>query len=634
MSKTKTFLTSLLSFFFWLTLLLIFWVFSLNLFWDFIHPTDKIALEEKAPVKNGYNYLIIAREGLEKSAYEWAQYREAHYQVKVKILEEPVILDSEKMLNEIQHRTAGLDIDELEVKLPQIVDAVIAESLDKEQKDARYIQETIQEAIQETYFQSGKAYPFYVLLIGSDDSGQLSYLPHHYYHVSADKAEFLPFTEIRGDSGYTFDEENDVWLPIAIGRIPFNDNSTVLSKLESTQEYENSPISAFESSQMSIVASDAGWGDAFATLTELGIQNLIKTELSPSFNYQIINGNYKSPYSLPPAMYSSHITETLKNKSLWFSYIGHGGGGMGPARISKDEYASMLLPEEAHRIEDTQNTIMTFVACTTDSLAKPLFSTETGPVATLSSSNITFAYPNTFLQKDLMLLLINDQVETVGEWTRLAKQGYFMPEMNRSFFFWFSHSYLDKIFDLVLGSDEEEYIVTEKDLIDYQNYAYNLFGDPALRIAYPERGVDIQGETSFARNNTKFSFSGESDYEEGTTLLVYLKYYPGNIPFIKNTAQSNSLETFNVANDFILSTTNVKVDENGAFSGEIDVSVPSSDLYILEAASLSSPGSIGYDKVYVGFPVHLIFSNVKTWWIFILILFIWRIIKKTKHKSL
>lgn len=634
MSKAKPRLTSLFFFLFWSTLIFIWGVLSLNIFWDLIYPTGKIELQENKPVEGSYNYLIIAREKLQDSAYEWAQYRGKDYQVKVVILDEPVIVSSEQMLSEIQRRSSGLDIDELDSKLPEIVDTVIAESRYKEQSDRDYSREIIQEVIQDTYFQSGEPYPFYVLLIGSDDLAQLSYLPYHRYQVPVDKAEFLPFTEIRGDSGYTFDEKNNRWLPIAIGRIPLDDNSSVLSKLKSAQEYENNPVGGIENAQMSLVASDAGWGDAFAALTESGMQNLIKTELSPDFNYRIINGNYKSIYSLPAAMYSPLIVETLQNQSLWFSYVGHGGGGMGPARIAEEKYASMLLPEDLSTIENAQNTIMTFVACETDSLAKSLFSSETGPVATLSSSSITFAYPNTFLQKDLMLLLINDQIETVGEWTRLAEQGYFMPEMNRSFLFWFVRSYLDKIFDLVLGPDEEGCTVTENDLIDYQNYAYNLFGDPALRISHPKRDIKIKGKPSFALNNTRIAFRGESNLKEGTTILIYIKYYPGNIPFIEKAEEQNSLETFNLANSFTLNATSVKVGQDGDFGGEINVSVPASDVYILEATALSSPSSTGYDKVYVGFPVHLVFSNAKTWWILILFLVISGIVRKRKNKSL
>ncbi len=622
MFKIKPRLTSLLSSFFWFILLLIWGILSANIFWDFIHPAGKIAPEEKAPVENGHNYLIIARENLEESAYEWARYREKDYHVKVEILDEPIVLGSEKMMNEVHQRASGLELDELEEKLPLIFDEILSESLEDEQD--------IKDIIQETYIQSGEPYPFYVLLIGSDDSGQLSYLSPYHYFLPEDKAEFLPFAEISGDSGYTFDEKNNLWLSIAIGRIPFNNNSAVLSKLESTQEYENNPINGFENAQMSIVASDAMWGDSFATLTELGIQNLIKTELSPDFNYQIINGNYKSPYSLPVAMYSPYIAKTLENRSLWFSYIGHGGGVMGPARISANKYATMFSLEDASLIENTENTIMTFVACMTDSLVRPLFNSATGTVATFSSSSITFAYPNTFLQKDLMLLLINDQIETVGEWTRLAKQGYFMPEMNRSFLFWFSQSYLDKILDLILGPDEEGNTVTEKDLINYQNYAYNLLGDPALRIAYPQRNLNIQGKPSFTLNDTKLTFSGESELKENTMLLVFLKHYPGNIPFTENSAQPNSLETFSTVNDFILNATTAKVNKNGDFNGEIEISVPTNGVYILEATSLSSPSSVGHDKIYVGLSGKFVFSSPKVWWLAILLILSMAIIKRNK----
>ncbi len=385
---------------------------------------------------------------------------------------------------------------------------------------------------------------------------------------------------------------------------------------------------------MNLVASDSGWGNIFAGLTEFGMQSIIKTELSPDFNYQITNGNYQSVYSLPAEKYPQHIFTTFENGSLWFSYVGHGGAGIGPARISPHEYSNMFSDKEIPSFENAQNTIMTFIACTSDELAKSLFASKAGPVATLSSSTITFAYPNTFLQKDLMLLLINDQISTVGEWTRLSKMGYLIPETNRSFLIWFTHTYLDNIFDLILGPEPEESIITEEDIIYYQIYSYNLLGDPALQIAHPKRTLEIQSESAIIRNNTEIYFSGKSNLEPRTKVLVFLKYYPGNIPVIDSTFSTNSLSAYNAANNFILSATTAEITESGDFTGTINVSVPASDAYILEAATLSAPTTVGYDILYIGFPIKLLLTDIWFWWIAILILkvsLIWHTLRKMKY---
>jgi len=621
LSKIRAFFAFTLRAFFWLILVLTWIALSASIFWDSIYPSEKIIPEERNPVQNGYNYLIIAPATLKESASKWAEFRESDYQVELSLLLDEDTRWDEQM-KEISQRIAdeGAQTDESRIK--EIVGEVLNEYT---------LENQIKEIIQETYKQSGEPYPFFVLLIGSEDPNDSSYLPRHRYIVPEEEANFLPFHDIEGDAGYTFDTNNDRWLPIAIGRIPLSDNFSVLQKLKNTHTYENNPLNGLEHTQVNIIASDGGWGPVFAKSTELALQKVIETELSLDTNYHVINGNYESVYSVPKEQYTQEIIKSFEMNPLWVSYVGHGGSGLGPAHISEKEYAEMFTVEDVSSVGNAQNTMMTFVSCTSEELAKPLFSNPGGPIATISSSRITFAYSNTFLQKDLMLLLINDQVSAVGEWMRLAKIAYRKPEMNRSFLIWLARTYLDPVLETILGADPSTGVITYKEIIDYQIYTYNLYGDPALQIPHAKRTIDIQSRSFLTRKNSFLFFDGKSDLDEGAPLLVFIKYYPGKIPVIDSAIPANSVESFNAANDFILGATAVTTQKDGTFSGSIEVPDVPNGAYVLEVITPKTPTSVGHDIVYIGFPFLFLFYNSKTWWLVLTIVFfasLFRSIKK------
>ncbi len=551
------------------------WLFiSLDLLWPVLFPIQASIPAEKPPGKSGVNYLVIAPQAFSGVAAEWAAYRQASGFQAATVLLSP------------------------EQKTPQ----------------------AIAQLIQETYYQSGSPYPFYVILLGPPYSHANAdiFLPPHKFKVAAPITQLYGYEYILGDSGYTFDEQRKQWLPIAIGRIPFEEEVLIHQALSKTKRYEMDSANGLSALQVNLTASDAAWGDAFGKLAETMLRQFAGHFISPDINFKIVYGFSQSAYSLPTDQYASRINESLNGSPLWWTYVGHGGDALGPAIGKNGEWVDMYDSNAALSMPDVNQTIATFVACTLGDYERPSFShliamLPQGPVAVFAASDITFDVPNTFLQRDLMTLALNKQVETVGEWTRLAKFGYQHAAYDRTFFVWLLHQQLDELYNRTIVADcDATDVFTEQDAIEHQLYGYNLFGDPALHIKHAKRDLEVTSRLAGPFDWGEIYVHGKSALPQGTPIAVWLKPFPGSRLDVQ--PESDPVERFEQANRMALAATMTQVEAGGTFEGNLRTPGLALGKYVVTAASLSAPTVVGHDILYVGLPWQEWLTNRWLWW--------------------
>lgn len=569
-----------------LALIILTWgVLSLAFLWPWIAQLRDTTPPLRLPPAAGYNYLIIAPKNFRESALEWADYRrQSGYQVKVALLDE-------------QQRTTA----------------------------------QVAKLIRETYFSSQSPYPFFVLILGhahTEIAHPESYIPTYTLPITPQEADIVGYDTIAGDSGYAFDPETNTWLPIIIGRLPFFYEEWVFAKLADVRQYEKSSLSALQRRQVELIASDANWGDAFALLMEAGLREFARAYLPPDVNLHTIYGYPRSVYSLPLEKYPREVLSRFNAGALWVSYVGHGSDyALGPATSLDGTTATML---DYQSVVDfplaMNNTIVTFTACavgTLDSssdipsLAELLTMPIGGKaIATFAASRITFEIPNTFLQKDLMLLLFDERVQTLGEWVQRAKFGYANPALDSSLTLWLFKQFAATIYNWLIIAPDCPCNFEDEQIYLWHLWSYNLFGDPALRIAR----YTAQAEISPALFWQPFGiggalkFSGHIEADAGKLpkeVQVFLKPAPGSDIPVKGENRSQ-WQVYQTVNRAYLGQSSAKVLEDGSFRGEIGVpAATKSGKYVLEVIGGEAHGM---RVVYLGFPLAELLRSKIVWW--------------------
>ena len=561
---------------------------TLTLIWPAMIAGRETYPEPRLPTAGGYDYLVIAPRNLFESAQAWVEYR----------------------------KTCGY----------RAVAYMIDNTATSEQ---------IRWVIHEIYHRSGDPYPFFVLLLGHahpDSPYPESYLPTDRLRLSKGESLTWGYKSVPGDGGYAYDPKSDQWLPIAIGRIPALENRSAQDILVRVQKYEIQPPVGEGRTRVEVIASSTDWGAWIDQAFERLLNFYAYTNLPGYLEMHVLTGNPDSSYSYPLEDLVNETARRFDSGALLVSYIGHGGDDVLLPAFSRDGYYTWLFSlEDLHRVQRASDSVMTFVACDVGqfdlpgnriSLAEALLLYDRGPVATYAASRITFPLPNAILEMDLLQTMVQEKLPTVGQCLQRVRDAPDNP-IDPSFLTWFGRKVVPYLYVLTTGEFSIGKI-TPQSCYPWQRYAYNLFGDPALALAYPTIGLEVEPRFQWLPLGQKLSFYGKGPLATGQTVYVSVNYpagaaseYSGNIKdqrFIY--ARSNSKA---------LTTTSVSVDRNGQFRGELEL--PSglpAGRYILQAITMTDKETlIGNENLYIGFSPSLIFGSTSLWWLIISIV-LWR----------
>lgn len=535
-------------------LLLLWGISTLNIAWLPLITFFDNTPNQKTPVSSTYNYLIISTERLKNYAENWSEYRASTgYKVRTVLLKEGAT------------------------------------------------EENVREAILNTYAESGRPYPFYVLIIGHahpNSNVPEAYIPTAHFQIAPKYKGLLQSEFVSGDNGFIANTEDFSFLPIAIGRIPvgawilklsdpefYPFNHNMFERIES---YEKNPPTGKQLNQFEFIASDSLWGDTFGTMIEKAMLSFSEANMPNYVNPYIIYGYGKSKYSLEIDQYPASIAERMSKGSLWFSYVGHGGDILGPATSKTGEVAPMFSAWDVITKYDLSKTILTFVACTTTEidregnvpgLSESLYTFMGGPVAVFGSSKITFATPNTFLQKDLMFTMYNEQPKTIGIWLLQSLFGYSNPKNDRSISMFTFHRLIEPIYSLTIKEEPNQNNVKISNQIIYfwHAYTYILLGDPAMRLAPPVKSLDIS-IIEHKGNLIKYKITG--NFSENAKIITTIRRKLNSST--TNTGNQNNINE--AVNDLVVAETNNQAINSKVFDGEIVMpsNMPSGE-YILQS---------------------------------------------------
>jgi len=555
----------------------------------------------RPPQPSGTDYLIVAPEALSHSAQAWADYRrERRYATQT------LLLSSD---------TATV--------------------------------ERVRESIQRIYLESGRPYPFYVLLLGHAHPGSsftASYLPADRLDVTPEYAAVLGYDYIASDSAYAVESDPfSPLLPIAIGRVPARTDEEALRVLDRVRSYEARPPSGTGRAQIELVASDSKFGPKFNRLIEWLVTFMVEEYMPADYRWHMLYGNPDSAYTYPVRDFPNEVARRLDQGAQLVTYIGHGSSdGLGPALSTDGTRGRIFDLDDLPLVKDASASVFMALACSageydspgnTPSLAEALLLYPDGAAATYAASRLTEPAANTLLGKDLFQVLLADHAPTTGEWIWQAESNFRNPGADRALSIWLLIRTVPPLYARTIESSREIPSVDVQKLYVVQQHAYNLFGDPALALAHPRAELDVRPRLLWQPFGRRVPFTGGGGLQPGQTITVTLDALPGTI-LPTDTVPNDTATRYAQANDKTVNQASVTANAEGKFAGEIQLppGLPSGH-YLLRALTIKDGVTlVGTHDVYLSWPpIGDILTSTIVWWLLVSTVLLRKIASQRRH---
>ena len=269
---------------------------------------------------------------------------------------------------------------------------------------------------------------------------------------------------------------------LAVGRFPARDAVELAGFVERTIAYERDVAPAEWRRDFAFIAGEGRFGPVIDTVLESVFTKIVSEMIPYHFDVDLTYHSATSPYFYPPSRFSDRVVERMNEGALVYTYVGHG---------SEQSFDGQIL-----RVDDVgdvsceaRNPVVFVLACETghydnpgqDCIGEALLRRPDGPVAFLGSSRDSQPYANGLLGFGLVLeLFSDDRPATFGETIVAAKRRMVSDPKNPE------RTRFDAMATMFLTPQE-----MESQRIEHLAL-YNLLGDPALRLAYPDAACRIE----------------------------------------------------------------------------------------------------------------------------------------------
>ncbi len=272
--------------------------------------------------------------------------------------------------------------------------------------------------------------------------------------------------------------------PLAVGRIPARTPAEVRAAVDKIVAYETGPVHGDWARRISVFAGPGNFGaiaDAFLERAATAILDSIPYD----FDIRVTFAKPDSPYAYAFDRLTGKIADELAAGALVAVYTGHGSERSLDSVMWRGQWYSIGDTEGLAGVRTAQgNPFFISLTCLTGafgrpdaprSLAEEMALNRDGPVATFAASARSHPLANIALGQGFLEHLFRHRVGTIGEAVREARKGLERPNVPQISF---------------LTDDDDGQMWKENDAM------YNLFGDPATRLRYPEAAEVVAAATS------------------------------------------------------------------------------------------------------------------------------------------
>lgn len=294
--------------------------------------------------------------------------------------------------------------------------------------------------------------------------------------------------------------------PLAVGRLPARSEAEMSAMVGKIVRYETVPAGDWQRRVM-VVGSPANFGPVADAVIEWQATTLLDQLLPYDYDVNVLFAKPDSPYAYPFDRLGKKIIEDINAGALLAVYAGHGN----PESFDDAYFQGFRFPigtvQDLDALDAKSGSpVFISLTCHTGtfgaerrSIGETLMLNQKGPVAVFASSQVSHPYPNYLFAETLLENLLGKRTATLGEGIVAAKLQ--MPGRR------------------ILAAellDPGDHDATKAEHL----YLYNLLGDPATRLRYPQQASMELSATRVAAGSTLRITANAAGLGDGTARVT------------------------------------------------------------------------------------------------------------------
>lgn len=262
---------------------------------------------------------------------------------------------------------------------------------------------------------------------------------------------------------------------LAVGRIPartLDELSVVVSKIV---RYETAAADGEWRRRLAVFTGPARYGKVIDTVVESLGGHLLDNMVPYDYDLRFLFAKPDQTYAYPPTRLTERLTGVLSSGALIAGYVGHGNIDTFDGVYFRHHRYPIGTVEQAEtfKAKDGGHPFFVSLACLTGaydlapqrSIGVGMAMNPNGAIAVVAGSRVVHPYANALYAQSFITSYMKERPETIGEG---------MLAMKRR-----ARDFRNPLVEAWLKTDGEALMVEHDGL-------YNLFGDPATRLRYPD----------------------------------------------------------------------------------------------------------------------------------------------------
>lgn len=316
---------------------------------------------------------------------------------------------------------------------------------------------------------------------------------------------FTVNTLIGGETGtdnWFVDFDEDSIPEVSIGRLPVTSRKELKTIINKIINYEKNKKTGNWRKTISFFSADEeSIPEEMFSVIELEVSRIFSMVVPYEFDVNATLAYRGSNYRYIPEKFPDMVAKRVNEGALVFTYFGHGDKDwLGP--VIKDKKHLPIFKSKYLKLLKNKDKLPVFflICCLVGgfdfpdkkTLSENLLFNKNGAIAIFASTRVSDPYGNAIIAKELLQQVFKEKRKTIGEVILYAKKNLIH---NNDYLRKKIDSFADIMVDYMakdypeLKENKEKYLNETK---KYHNYLYNLAGDPALLISYPDYFLDLK----------------------------------------------------------------------------------------------------------------------------------------------
>jgi hypothetical protein len=262
---------------------------------------------------------------------------------------------------------------------------------------------------------------------------------------------------------------------LAVGRVPARSREDAAAFARKVVGYETAQPAGAWQRRLTVFTGPAGFGGLVDGMIERTAERLLDDEVSYDFDVRFFFAAARSPYAYRFDLAQENLRNELGKGALIAGYVGHGASTQFDEVEWRAQWWKLGDADDARALDVRAGSpFFVSLACDTGALDRPegrpslaaeLVLNEHGALAVLASSRESHPYANALYGQAILATFVNGRPRTIGEGVLEVQ---------------------DRVRTASLGLSSM-LVHTDVDALKAEHEGlYNLFGDPATRLRYPD----------------------------------------------------------------------------------------------------------------------------------------------------